>query len=172
MNWIMRGEKTTAATWVVDAAHSTARFEVSNMWHTAHGNVPVRAGTLTLGPDGQPAAVAGTVDLAAIDTGNPRRDRDLRKPSLLDLDRHPEMTFAAAEITGTDGEWRVAGTATLRGRTAPLVFTVTGFTLAADSATITAEAVLDRRLIGVRAPQFMIGRWISIAVQVVVRQAG
>ncbi|WP_280342702.1 YceI family protein [Nocardia neocaledoniensis] len=108
MNWIMLGERRSVR-WAAAAQDSTAHFRVGHFGHTVQGSVPVLDGRLTLGPDGQPATVSGAVDLAAITTGNPRRDRDLRKPRLLDLDRHPVMSFVADDITGTDGEWRVAG---------------------------------------------------------------
>lgn len=47
---------------------------------------------------------AGSLHLGAIDTGNARRDKDLRKPKLLDLDHHPAMTFAADSITATPAD--------------------------------------------------------------------
>ncbi|WP_280218495.1 YceI family protein [Nocardia neocaledoniensis] len=168
MNWIMLGER-RCVRWAVAPQDSTAHFRVGHFGHTVSGSIPVLDGRLTLGPNGQPATVSGAVDLAAIDTGNARRDRDLRKPRLLDLDRHPVMSFVADDITGTDGEWRVAGVATVRGRDVPLVFTVTKFALGADTVTVSAEAVLDRRLLGLRAPEFLIGRCVTIALHVVLR---
>uniref|UniRef100_UPI00245504F7 hypothetical protein n=1 Tax=Nocardia neocaledoniensis TaxID=236511 RepID=UPI00245504F7 len=51
----------------------------------------------------------------------------------------------------------------------PLVFTVTKFSLGADTVTVSAEAVLDRRLLGLRAPEFLIGRCVTIAIHVVLR---
>ncbi|MEV6215390.1 YceI family protein [Nocardia sp. NPDC051833] len=169
MNWIMLGER-ERTDWVAAPRRCTARFRVGHFGRrTVHGTMPVLAGRLTVGPAGQPETVSGVVDLAAVDTGNARRDRDLRKPGLLDLDRHPRMNFVADDITGTDGEWRVAGVATVRGRDIPLVFTVTRFDLTADTVAVSAEAVLDRRAIGVKAPEFLIGRWVTIEVHVVLR---
>ncbi|WP_218722221.1 MULTISPECIES: YceI family protein [Nocardia] len=169
MNWIMVGEQRPTE-WVAAPQRCTARFQVGHFGRrTVHGSMPVLAGRLTVGPDGQPQTITGVVDLAAIDTGHPRRDRDLRKPGLLDLDRHPRMSFVADDITGTDGEWRVAGVATVRGRDVPLVFTVTRFDLGGDTVAVRAEAVLDRRQLGIKAPEFLIGRWVTIAVHVVLR---
>lgn len=168
MNWIMLGER-RSVDWDATPRDCTAQFRVGHFGGAVTGTVPVLAGRLTVGPDGQPTAVTGVADLAAITTGNARRDRDLRKPRLLDLDRHPRMHFAADDITGTDGEWRVSGVATVRGRDVPLVFTVTRFTLGDETVTVSAETVLDRRLLGLRVPEFVIGRCVRIAVQVVLR---
>ncbi|APE36250.1 hypothetical protein BOX37_22590 [Nocardia mangyaensis] len=155
--------------WTADPEHSGAVFQVAHFGGAVHGNVPVRAGLLALGPDGQPITVSGVVDLAAISTGNPRRDRDLRKPRFLDLDRHPRMTFTAEDITTTDGQWRVAGVASARGRTVPLIFTVDGFDITDTTVALTAHAVLDRKQLGLRAPNVLIGRWVDITVRVVLR---
>ena len=73
--------------WAVDPAHSTATFRVGNLGRTVTGTVPITEGTVVI--DGQHSAITGSLDLGAIDTGNARRDKDLRKPKFLDLDRNP-----------------------------------------------------------------------------------
>ncbi|MCA2209797.1 YceI family protein [Nocardia rosealba] len=161
----------TATDWVADTAHSTAAFQVGHFGHPVRGEAPVMAGLLTLAPDGRPVTATGVIHLAAIDTGHARRDRDLRKPRLLDLDRHPRMTFTAEDITAEDGRWRVAGVASARGRTVPLIFTVDAFDVTDTTVTVTASTVLDRTQLGLRAPSLLIGRWIDITVRVVLRPA-
>lgn len=69
---------------------------------------------------GQPRAISGSLDLEAISTGNPRRDRDLRKPRFLDLDTHPTMTFAAGPSTVTPDGWQITGQLAARGTSVPL----------------------------------------------------
>ncbi|WP_433524442.1 YceI family protein [Nocardia pseudovaccinii] len=156
--------------WVVDPAHSRAEFTVANFGRTVYGRTPIRDGRLTTGPGGRPETVTGTVDLGAIDTGHARRDRDLRARRLLDLDRYPLMTFTADHITDPAGEWRVAGTAQVRGRRVELICTVTRFVLGPDDTVrLFAHAVLDRREIGIRAPELMIGRHIAIDLNVLLR---
>jgi polyisoprenoid-binding protein YceI len=59
------------------------------------GHVPIIEATVDIGPDGLPSAITGSLDLGTIDTGNTRRDSDLRKQGLLDLDHHPTITLAA-----------------------------------------------------------------------------
>ncbi|WP_330250830.1 YceI family protein [Nocardia sp. NBC_00565] len=173
MTWTLLTEPQThrgQRQWMVDPAHSRAEFTVANFGRTVHGRAPIRDGRLTTGPDGAPEKATGTVDLGAIDTTHAKRDRDLRGRRLLDLDRHPLMAFTTEDITDTAGEWRVVGTVRVRGRRAELVCTVSKFVLGpGDTVRLVAHAVLDRREIGIRAPELMIGRYIAIELNVLLR---
>src|SRR5262249_56608736 len=128
--------------WAVAPAHSPAPSRVGNLGRPVPGPVPTPGGTRDIAGRGQPSAITGTLDLGAIDTGNARRDKDLRKPRLLDLDRHPTMTFAADTITASPTGWQVTGHLAARG---------TRVRLAGDveasgqdrSATVTAHTKLD-----------------------------
>ena len=154
--------------WTVDPAHSTATFRVGNLGRTVTGTVPVTEGTVVI--DGQHSAITGSLDLGAIDTGNARRDSDLRKPRFLDLDRHPAITFAADTITAAPAGWRVTGDLTARGTSARLdgEVEVSG---QGRSATVTARTQLDRRALGIRAPRILIGHAIDITVTATIRLA-
>jgi polyisoprenoid-binding protein YceI len=157
--------------WTVDPAHSTATFRVRSLGRTVAGNVPITEGTMDVDESGRPRAISGSLDLDAVDTGNPRRDKDLRKPRFLDLDRYPAMTFAADSITASSAGWQVTGTLAVRG---------TSVRLAGDaavsphdrSATVTAHTRLDRSDLGVRAPAIMIGHAIDITVTATLRLTG
>jgi polyisoprenoid-binding protein YceI len=154
--------------WVVDPAHSTAAFRVGSLGRTVTGTVPVTEGSVDIDDRGQPAAITGSLDLGAIDTGNARRDSDLRKPRFLDLDRHPAITFAACSITSAPGGWRVTGHLTARGTSVR----VTGDAAVSgqgQSATVTARTRLDRRDLGIRAPRFLIGHAVDITVTATIR---
>ncbi|WP_068280459.1 YceI family protein [Aldersonia kunmingensis] len=155
---------TKAGKWTVDASASTAIFAVRNHGKTVEGTVPVRSGSVTFGPDGQLESVCGEVDLSAIDTGHKRRDKDLRKPGLLDLDAHPYAIFSADEVSATADGWTVAGTFSARGRETRVEFhadrdrTSLGMVLV-------AEATFDRRSLGIRAPSFMIGKVVTMRLR-------
>jgi polyisoprenoid-binding protein YceI len=152
----------TTGTWQLDAAASTASFRVGNLGRTVHGTVPLLEGTFEVS-DGKPASVAGSLDLSAIDTGHPRRDKDLRKPNLLDLDTHPTMTFASRTITPSDAGWHVTGRLKIRDIAVPVAGDVTMSTTD-DSVTLTATARFDRRPLGIRAPRLLIGRMIDVTI--------
>jgi polyisoprenoid-binding protein YceI len=149
--------------WTVDPARSTVTFRVRSLGRTVTGNVPITEGTVDVDESGRPRAISGSLDLGAIDTGNPRRDKDLRKPRFLDLDRDPAMTFAADSITASPAGWRVTGQLAVRGTSVRLAGDAA---VAPDdrSAIVTAHTQLDRRTLGIRAPRIMIGHVIDITV--------
>ena len=149
--------------WTVDPAHSTATFRVRGLGRTVTGNVPITEGTMDVDESGRPRAISGSLDLGAIDTGSARRDKDLRNPRFLDLDRYPAMTFAADSIIASPAGWRVTGTLAVRGTSVRLA----GDAAASshdESATVTAHTRLDRRALGIRAPAIMIGHAIDITI--------
>jgi polyisoprenoid-binding protein YceI len=157
-----------AGRWTVDLTNSTATFRVGNLGHTVTGTVPIIEGTVEVDAAGRPLAITGSLDLGAIDTGNPRRDKDLRKPRLLDLDRHPVMTFAASSVTTAPDGWSVAGLLTARGNEVRVTGEVDVSTRD-GSVILTAHTWLDRRAVGVRAPRFMIGHRVEITVSATIR---
>jgi polyisoprenoid-binding protein YceI len=154
--------------WTVDPAHSTATFRVGNLGRTVTGTVPITEGTMDIDGRGQPSAITGSLDLGAIDTGNARRDKDLRKPKFLDLDNYPAMTFTADTITAAPAGWRVTGQLAARGTSVRLGghVDVSG---QHTSATLTAHTELDRRALGIRAPRIMIGHQIDVTVTATIR---
>src|SRR5262249_50217425 len=154
----------------VDLARSTATFRVSSLGRTVTGAVQIIEGVVDVADGGLPSSITGSLDLGAIDTGNARRDRDLRKPGFLDLDRHPTMTFAADSVTASQAGWSVAGRLTARGVTVSLSGDVE-VSSQGRSAALTARTCLDRRVLGIRAPKIMIGRSIDITVTATIRQA-
>jgi polyisoprenoid-binding protein YceI len=157
-----------AGRWMVDPARSTAAFEVGNLGRAVTGTVPITEGTADIDVGGRPSAITGSLDLGAIDTGNARRDKDLRRPKLLDLDRHPAMTFAADTITASPAGWHVTGHLTARGTSVRLAghADVSGQD---QTATVTAHTRLDRRALGIRAPGIVIGHTIDITITATIR---
>lgn len=160
-----------AGQWNVDVEHSTATFTVGNLGHTVTGTVPILTGTVEVGPDGLPSAIYGTLDLSDIATGIPRRDKDLRKPKLLDLDRYPVSTFEADRMTAAPGGWSVSGYLTARGTRTRLTGDVE-VSAQGQSATLTARTQLDRRALGLRAPKLMIGHQVDITVTATIHPPG
>jgi polyisoprenoid-binding protein YceI len=158
----------TAGQWTVDLANSTATFRVSNFGRTVTGTVPIIEGIVDIDGNGRPSAISGSLDLGAIDTGNARRDSDLRKPKLLDLDRFPTMTFAADTVAASPAGWRITGHLTARGTSVPLAGDVE-VSQQDRSATVTAHTRLDRRTLGIRAPGILIGHAIDITVTATIR---
>ncbi|WP_426565568.1 YceI family protein [Angustibacter sp. McL0619] len=160
------GATLRTGSWMVQTEHSRASFTVGNLGKAVEGTVPVRAGELVVDASGAPRRLTATLDLAGLDTANARRDKDLRRRGLLDLDAHPTMTFVSERIDVDEQGWTAQGTLTARGTSCPL--TVRGGLPGqpGDDGSVVVEgtAVLDRRDLGIRAPRLMIGRQVSIRV--------
>lgn len=158
---------TRAGTWAVSDSRTRVTFAVGNLGRVAHGAVTCNTGSVELDAAGAPVRASAALDLNTVDTGFRKRDADLRKPGLLDIDRHPVMTWRCDRFVATgDGGWTAEGELSVRGTTVPLA--VTGrpeaAALAGEWLRVRAEAVLDRAAVGIRAPRFVIGRTVTIAI--------
>jgi polyisoprenoid-binding protein YceI len=155
-----------AGRWLAVLDRTSATFAVSNLgFKVVHGSVAVTRGELEVDASAVPVAVRAELDLDTVDTGIPRRDLDLRKRSLLDIDDHPAMTFAADSVTRDPAGWRADGVLSLRGTSCPLV--LSGDVLpdsTGDAVHVVATATLDRTAAGIRAPSLMIGRTVTITI--------
>ena len=97
-----------AGTWTVDLAHTRAAFAARHLFgSTVHGTIAVTAGTIEVGADGCPVRLHVTLHPASIDTGNARRDSDLRGRRFLAVDAHPLMEVTADRIAATARGWHV-----------------------------------------------------------------
>lgn len=123
-----RSRETTAPTrWTIDASHTTVGFSVRHMMIT---NV---RGELTLGEgvvehdarSPERSTVRATVDVASIDTREPKRDAHLRSADFFDADNHPTITFVSRSVKPAGkGRFALQGDLTIRGVTQPVTFDV------------------------------------------------
>jgi hypothetical protein len=77
------------------------------------------------------------------------------------------MTWRCDRFVATgDGGWTAEGELSVRGATVPLAVTGRPEAAALDGGwlRVRAEAVLDRTAVGIRAPRFLIGRTVTIAI--------
>jgi polyisoprenoid-binding protein YceI len=91
--------------WRIDPQRSEVGFAVKEMWglRTVRGAFRAYDGSLKDG------AGELRIEAASLDTGNARRDRQLRSPDFFDVERHPWIVFAATAVTETDGGLTVTG---------------------------------------------------------------
>ena len=163
---------TAPGTWTVDTAASTAAFTARGAFgKEVRGTIPVRSGKVEIGGGGRPLTVDALLDLAGVDTGHARRDKDLRGPKLLDA-AHPALRFSSGEVTPTPAGWTITGTLHVKGREVPLTLTATAAGAeAAGAVRVVAVGGLDRRDAGVRAPGFLIGHHVGIEVTATLHRA-
>lgn len=119
----------TATTWEIDPARSRVTFAVHKRLLlvplTVRGRFTDVAGTISLNA-ARPAAshVVTTIGAASLVTGNSmagrQRDKHLRGPDFLDVERFPAITFASRGVLPVDaaaGHYRISGDLTIRGVT-------------------------------------------------------
>lgn len=155
-----------SGTWTM-IGPATAGFRVMNFGvSTVAGSIPVLSARVDVAEDGRIGDLVAVLDVGAIDTGHARRDADLRKPHLLDLDRHPRMTFSGQRVDVRDGGWSLVGLLTVKGTTAEVALDVTAAGLDDGTVRVVATGHLDRRDFGIRAPRFMIAHCVDVEIDV------
>ena len=112
-----------AETWAIEASHSTIGFSVR---HMLVSNVWGSFGTFTASVDGSPAdpstaKISATIEVASVDTREPKRDEHLRAADFFDAAKFPQMTFTSTKVEKSSATTaKVAGNLTLRGVTKPV----------------------------------------------------
>jgi polyisoprenoid-binding protein YceI len=145
-----------AGTYAVDPSHSNVGFEVRHMGiATVRGSFRAFEGTISA--SAQATALAGTVEVASIDTGDEGRDGHLQAPDFFDVQQHPQITFhsTATEAAGDDGAIKLAGEITIKGITRPVELTGTLAENGADPwgnerIGLELSATIDRREFGLK----------------------
>src|ERR1043165_8180831 len=94
----------TAGTWVADAVHSEVGFSVRHMMvSNVRGRFTDFEATITMAPNPLDSTATATIRLGSVETGNAKRDEDLRSGGFLDVENHPEMTFSSTGVRAGDG---------------------------------------------------------------------
>jgi polyisoprenoid-binding protein YceI len=157
--------------WDVVITLSCASFAARNFGvKTVTGQVPIREAWVDVDGTDRPIAAHASLDLAALSTGNARRDRDLAKPSLLDTGRYAELVFSGGPGQPADGCWHVPGKLSGRGGTVDVELAVT-VQRSGDKVHVHASTSFDRRDLGITAPRMLIGTRIAVTVDAVLRPA-
>ncbi len=108
------------AQWLLDPSHSSVEFAVKHMViSTVRGRFAKYSADIHF-DEAQPhnSVVEATVDLASVDTREPRRDDHLRSADFFDVQNHPTMHFKSRSITPQGrGQYKVVGNLTIRGIT-------------------------------------------------------
>jgi polyisoprenoid-binding protein YceI len=115
--------------WRIDPLHSSAQFSVRHMMiSTVRGQFGGVKGVMTYDPKNPAASsVEATIDCTTVNTGEPKRDSDLKTAEFFDVKRYPVMTFQSkkVEIAGA-GKLRVTGDLTINAITRQVVLEVEG----------------------------------------------
>lgn len=108
-----------AGTWTLDPVHSSVGFEVAYLGGTFKGHFREASAQLAVS-DGA-AALEGTAKVASVDVKDENLSAHLQSPEFFDVERFPELRFAADDVI-LDGEAiTVTGEITIRDVTRPVV---------------------------------------------------
>ena len=111
-----------AATWNIDTAHSVLSFKVRHLFSNTGGTFKEWSGTISFDPAAiEKGAVDVTIKSDSIDTGNPKRDGDLKGASWFDVVKYPEVTFKSTSIRKVGDGYELLGNLTIRGVSKPVV---------------------------------------------------
>ena len=116
-------------TWQIDPAHTAAGFSVKHMMiATVRGQFKGVTGTVNWDDqDISNSIVDVTIDANTVDTGEPKRDADLKSANFFDAAQYPTITFKSTKIERISAaKMKVAGNLTIHGVTKPVVLDVEG----------------------------------------------
>ena len=135
-NWILSVALTATlpglaqvSDWQIDSAHTAAQFSVRHMMvSNVRGQFGKTTGSAQFDPkDPTKATIEVTVDVASIDTREPKRDAHLKSADFFDVQKFPVMTFKSkrAEASGA-GRLKLVGDLTMHGVTREVTLDVEG----------------------------------------------
>ena len=118
-----------ASTWKIDSAHSSAQFAVRHlMVSTVRGTLGKITGVVNLDEaDLIKSSVEASIDVAGIDTREPKRDEHLKSPDFFDAAKYPTITFKSKKVAKVgDAKFQVTGDLTMHGVTKEVVLDAEG----------------------------------------------
>jgi polyisoprenoid-binding protein YceI len=111
-----------AGSYALDQSHSQVSFSARHLMVTkVRGRFPVTAGHLEIAEDPTQSSVEATIDVSAVDSGDPKRDEHLRSADFFDAEQYPTATFRSTRVHDRgDGEFTLEGELTFRDSTRPV----------------------------------------------------
>src|SRR5215475_1623008 len=115
--------------WRIDPLHSSAQFSVRHMMiSTVRGHFGGVKGTV-LYDEKNPAAssVDATIDCSTINTGESKRDNDLKGEEFFDVKKYPVMKFKSKTVQSAGaGKLKLLGDLTINAITRPVALEIEG----------------------------------------------
>ena len=172
-------DRSSAATWNVDQAHSNVGFSVRHLGiSTVRGSFRSYDATLDFDPDDLTTlAATADIEVASVDTRNDRRDNHLRSDDFFHVEAHPTMRFESTRVQNINGDtFEIVGNLTIKDVTREVVLAATLNGVAAfqgnEVAALTAETVIDRHDYGLtwsrvtEAGGLVVGRDVTITLEI------
>ncbi len=118
-----------AGTWQIDPNHSAAQFSVRHLGvSTVRGAFTKVSGAAQYDPsDPTKNSLTATIQADSVDTRVEMRDKDLRSPNFLDVQKYPTITFQSKQAKSAgNGKLQIVGDLTIHGVTKEVTLDVDG----------------------------------------------
>jgi polyisoprenoid-binding protein YceI len=160
--------------WNLDPDRSRITFRNKTMW----GAMKVHGAFTEFSGDGQiteTGTASGRVDIkaASLNTKLRKRDEDLRSPTFLDVENHPDITVVATSAEPGSGDTvDVKADLTVRGHTAPMPMRANVEVLDDGAVRLTASTTVNRKKWGVTGNMLgMVGDRTTLSAELVFKRA-
>lgn len=117
------------STWNLDPDHTLARFAVKHMMiETVRGGFNKLSGSVQYDPnDVTKTVIQATIQTDSEESGSAGRDKDVKSPNFLDVEKFPTITFQSKRVEAAgNGHTKVTGDLTIHGVTKEVVLDVDG----------------------------------------------
>jgi len=166
--------------WKLDPAHSSAQFSVRHLGiSTVRGAFTKVSGSAQF-DEANPgkSSVQATIDAASVDTRVEMRDKDLRSPNFLDVEKYPTITFQSKKVEAAgQGKLKVTGDLTIHGVTKEVLLDVDGPSAAMKDPWgnmrrgASATTKISRKDFGVNGAPMAVGDDITVTLDIEMIQA-
>jgi polyisoprenoid-binding protein YceI len=144
----------TPGTWAIDPSHSSVDFTARHlMVSKVRGRFERFEGIITIDEQLLASHVEATVDLASVDSRDPKRDEHLRSADFFDIESFPTLQFVSTGVRPDRDDYVLTGDLTVHGVTRPVELKlefngVSGDPWGGQRAGFTASTELSRKDFG------------------------
>jgi polyisoprenoid-binding protein YceI len=110
-------------TWVADPAHTSFEFVARHLTAKVRGRFWTGSAKAVVAEVPEESTVEVEIDVASVDTHEPRRDGHLKSPDFFDVEKFPKLYFRSTELRyDGEGVWKLTGDLTIKDVTRPVTF--------------------------------------------------
>ncbi|TDE33870.1 YceI family protein [Actinomadura sp. 6K520] len=110
----------TAGTWNIDPGHSEVTFVIRHLMTKVRGTFTEFTGSVQIAEELSESTATAEIKMASLDTRNPDRDAHVRTADVLDVEKHPTMTFNTTGVRADGDEYYLDGDLTIKDVTRPV----------------------------------------------------
>jgi polyisoprenoid-binding protein YceI len=155
-----------AGRYAIDPAGSSVKFVTRHMFGlgAVRGKLAVTRGVLTIAEPVEDSWAEAEISAASFSTRNIVRDLHVRSGLILNVRRHPAISFRTTGVRRSGAGWTVSGVLTVKGKPAPLDLNVIDVTAEGSTLVIQASGTVDRYAHGVTTMRGMAARRLSVEI--------